>query len=152
MTTNKVRPAAQQKVVVSAKVDPDVFAAIQRDAADNFTNTSDVVNTRLGAVYRAAEPEAFPVTAATVARDRKSEIENELLELKLARERGELISRNKAFELVARDYATIKSRLNNIPQALIGATPEQVDDLKKIVQDCMTDLSAEKREAWDDID
>ena len=54
-------------------------------------------------------------------------------------------------EIVGRDFAIIRSRPQAIPNAIMGLSPEQFADTTKAVQDCMTDLSAERPATWDDL-
>ena len=140
-----------RKIQTSVTLSADIVARLQEESFGD--SVSQVIDDRLrqafkmGPRQRSEEPPS-PMDALD---ERKKTAEVEMVERRAAILRGEFVRRDEALAMVGRDYATIASRLNNIPQSLIGATPEQVVDLKKIVADCMTDLSAENPAAWDDL-
>jgi hypothetical protein len=137
---------------INVRVSAATLKAIDAEAASEFTNRSAIAAARLEAAYvsgAAASP--LPLSPEAVIRHRKLQIENERLEIKLAREAGEVIPTEKVLNIFSADYAVIRSRLLNIPQAIPGLSPEQVFDANKIIQDVMTDLSGEQSTTWDDI-
>jgi hypothetical protein len=141
--------AKVRKIQTSVTLPADIVARLHEESFGD--SLSAVIADRLRQALKMGprpQAEASPMEALD---ERKKVAETEMVERRAAILRGEYVRRDEALAVVARDYATIASRLNNIPQSLIGATPEQVDDLKKIVADCMTDLSAENPAAWDDL-
>jgi hypothetical protein len=146
MTENK------KDQIPSIRVDAALMAAINAEAESEFCTVAEVVRNRLAMIYAEGGAMApMPKSAAALQRERKQEIENELLELKLAKERRETLTVDQIMEVVGRDYMTIRSRVLSIPMSVIGLDQRQIEDLKKTVQDCMTDLSGEQRETWDDL-
>ena len=140
-----------QGIAVTIRLGPSTLKAIDAEAENEFSSRAAIAASRLDTVYASGAPDPLPKSARALAGERKIEIEKELMELKLAKERGDVILVATARAFIQKDYGVIRSRLLNIPQAMPGATPEQVADLKKIVQDVMTYLSGEQQDSWDDI-
>jgi len=140
--------------VSAFRVDADLMAAMEADRLASFEDTiPDIVRIRLAEFYAMGAPDPVERSPIAVARDRKAEIENELLELKLATERGQVIPVALVKERIQKRFAVLRARLNTIPDAVIGVTPDQRADLLKVVEDCMTDLSGGDPEGlWDDMD
>jgi hypothetical protein len=143
----------KKDMVPPVRLDATTYARIVAEAESNFISITEVVRNRLVAAYADGDDVApAPMSAAALARARKQEMENEILEYKLARERRELIPVALAAKIVEKDYGVIRSRLLAIPQSVLDLSSAQMADLKKTIQDVMTDLSGEQKESWDDID
>jgi len=138
-----------QRLAITVRVTEEALKVIDADTESEFCTRSEAAAARLEAAC--AKGATLTKSDSALRRDRKEQLEIEAMERKAAVERRELISIQKAAELVRRDYANIRSRLLSLPNSVPGLTPEQVADLRKSVQDCMTDLSGEQRETWDDV-
>jgi hypothetical protein len=140
-----------QRNAVTVRLTPETMKALAADSETEFCSRSEIAAMRLETAY--AQANAGPIQRSPEAADRarRSAIDTKLLELKLAKESNEVLSIRQVIDFLQKDYAIMRSRLLNVPQALQGATPEQVADLKKIIQDVMTDLSGDNASTWDDM-
>lgn len=127
------------------------FAAIAKLADAGFGSLADTAHELALIGLEARNGEAPKVTGLAAAKETERDLRNRLLAIEVAKQEGEVLSVDQVIAFVQKEYGIIRSKLLQIPQSLMGASPEQVSDLKKIVQDVMTELSGEQRDAWDDM-
>jgi hypothetical protein len=128
------------------------FAAIAALADSEFQSLADAAHDLAVAGLAARnDGEAPKLTGLALAKETERDLRNKLLAIEVAKQLGEVISVNSAMKVVRKDYGNMRSRILNVPMSLPGATPEQTADLKKLMQDLMTDLSGENPATWDDL-
>lgn len=141
--------AKDRKIPIMVHLPPELVAALKDEQfGDSF---SKVIADRLAQAIGMGPREAAPASPLDAIELRKKEAEAAMAEQRAAILRREYVKRDMALDVVARDFANIKSRVARIPLQISGLTPEQNDDGNRAVQDCFTDLSGEKSATWDDL-
>lgn len=138
-----------QKTAMTVRVSAAVLRAIDARANAEFCKRAEAATAILeSAVIEggAAEP-----SKAAQMKEREQQLKLEQLERDAARDRKETLSVDQVLEFVSKELGIIRSRLLAIPQTVMGLNADQTAELKKAVQDCMTDLSGDTRETWDDM-
>jgi hypothetical protein len=127
------------------------FAAIAKLADSEFASLADTAHDLAMAALAGRDGKAPKVSGLAAAKEDERTLRNRLLEIEVAKRERQIISIDKVMEVISADYANIRSRLLNVPQAIAGLGLEQVFDANKAIQDVMTDLSGESQGTWDDI-
>jgi hypothetical protein len=137
-----------RKTPITITLPPEIVAELEAERLGD--SLSKVIEGRLlqsfkmGPVARHDSPIEAAELRLKLAKASAAEVEAK-------KQSGELIQREAVIEFVMRDYAVVRSRILNLPSAIIGLSPEQFADATRAAQDCMTDLSAARPAAWDDL-
>ena len=128
----------------------DLLAAVRADLFGDSLSVTIERHLRRSLKLGPAPRSKFtsPLEAAELS---KKESEAAIAKRKLEILSHDYVRRDMAFELVGRDHAIIRSRINAIPASITGLTPEQFEDVTKAAQDCLTDLSAGRQDTWNDL-
>jgi hypothetical protein len=138
-----------QRLAITVRVSAETLKKIDTEADLEFCSRAEAAAAKLESAY-VDGAKAEKSEAATI-RDRKAALELESLQIELARKRKETLTVDQVLEFVSKELGIIRSRLLAIPQTVMGLNANQSAELKKAVQDCMTDLSGDTRETWDDM-
>ena len=131
---------------------PEEFAAIAALADEEFETLAGLVRVlTLEGLAARSDGGAAPRSGLAAVKAEEKSLRNELLQIEVAKKRRELITVEAAAKIVEEDYGIIRSRLLAIPQSVLGLSSEQLADLKKAVQDCMTDLSANQPATYEPL-
>lgn len=149
--TKTDNPKLQQ--LPSIRVDDELWAAIQKDAAATFEGIPEIVRRRLMIGF--AVVEELTKSAAQVIRERKEQLQIEALEREAAVARKEMIRIDDVAAVVEKDYGQIRQEVNSIAQSAgieLGLSEDDTRKLADLIQaKTMPTLSGELKETYVDI-
>jgi hypothetical protein len=145
------RPATGQRPDVRVFVEQETFERMKTEADAEFCPIATLASIKLEEAFSSDAPAAKPKSGLAAQRQREKEIDIELKELKLAKERRETLTVCQVLEFYEKEITVIRSRLIAVPHQIVGATPELVKELKKTIADAMADIRGDTKEAWENV-
>lgn len=132
--------AGRKANAVTIKLDSDQWGKLV-EYRDNHFFESNGIAARHIVVAALDDPDAAPSTPPD-ERARKRQLENQLLENKLAKDRGEWIPIDEAFDIFLKAAADLKTIVSQLPNAIPGLTDEQRANAQDVIDRTFGDLKS----------
>jgi len=145
------RPATGARPRISVHVETKTMERIAAAADSEFCTVSEIAGTKLDEVFGGEGSPAQPRTKIVEAREKEKEIDIQIKELRYAEELKQILTVDAVIDLVSKDYAVVRSRMDAIPESVVGLTPDQKEEVKAMIADAFADLAGTKKETWDDM-
>lgn len=126
---------------IGVRLDDDTAARLAKLARSQFEKPSTVAAEMLTKILRKGlPPEALESSPFVQMKEREQKAKTEMVEMELARQRGEFVRKDRVIEFMAREYGVIRSIVLAIPYSDPTLTGEQIANSNRNVQDALTAL------------